>query len=178
VWQAISEPWDRFVPWKRLSPVRTDARACEGARDALEAVYLEHRTPLLRLAWLLTGSRMDAEDVVHDVIVRYGRIDAPPDNPRAYLRKMVVHAIHDLSRKEARTVVGHRTADPADPGPDVVEVWEAVRHLHEDLREAVVLRYHDDMSQKEISQLLGLPIGTVRSRISRGLSQLREVLHD
>lgn len=142
------------------------------------AVYLEHRTALLRLAWLLTGSRMDAEDVVQDVIVRYGRIGASPDNPRAYLRKMVVHAIHDLSRREARAVAGDRTPDPADPGPDSVEMWEAVRQLPERLREAVVLRYHDDLSQGEISQLLGLPLGTVRSRISRGLSQLREVLHD
>lgn len=163
---------------KRLSPVRSDTRPRGGAHDALEAAYVQHRTALLRLAWLLTGSRADAEDVVHDVMIRYGGMAVLPENPRAYLRTMVVHAIQDRSRKEARAVVGIRASDSGDQSPDLVEVWDAVRHLPGELREAIVLRYHDDMSQEEIAQVLGLPIGTVRSRISRGLSHLREVLHD
>lgn len=163
----------------RLSHVKSDAGLREGASLAgLEAAYLEHCGALLRLAWVLTGSRVDAEDVVHDVLIRYGGMETPPDNPRAYLRKMVIHGVHDLSRKQARAVVGFPISDPRDLGPDVVEVWDAVRQLPGELREVIVLRYHDDMSQEEISQVLGLPIGTVRSRISRGLSYLREVLHD
>ena len=69
---------------------------------ALEALYRKHQTMLLRLAWLLTGNRLDAEDLVQAVFLRYSRIDQPPANPKAYLRTMVVNAARDLGREHGR----------------------------------------------------------------------------
>lgn len=147
-------------------------------RMALEDVYLEHRTALLRLAWMLTGNRPDAEDVVQNAFVRYGRIASAPDNPGAYLRKMVVNAVHDLARRAARADATARLFNAVEAGPELGEMWDAVQRLPKDQREVLILRYHDDLSHEEIADAIGCPIGTVRSRISRGLARLREVCHD
>lgn len=150
-----------------------------GAENSvLEAAFLEHRTPLLRLAWMLTGSRADAEDVVQSVFVRYGSVTPPPDNPRAYLRRMVVNAVHDLARRTLRMTTSARLVDEVDSGTELRDIWAAVQELPEDQREVIVLHYHDDLTQEEIAAALDCPIGTVRSRISRGLARLRLECHD
>ena len=142
----------------------------------LEALYREHQTMLLRLAWLLTRNRLDAEDVVQGVFVRYSRIDEPPANPRAYLRMMVVNAARDLGQEHRRAGSAQIVADGISNSPEVFEIWDALQELPDDQRVVLILRYHDDLSHEEISHILDCPIGTVRSRISRGLARLREVM--
>jgi len=141
---------------------------------ALEALYRKHQTMLLRLAWLLTGNRLDAEDLVQAVFLRYSRIDQPPANPKASLRTMVVNAARDLGREHGRESPSQIVPDGISNSPEVSEIWDAIQELPDDQRVVLILRYHDDLSHEEISQILDCPIGTVRSRISRGLARLRE----
>ena len=143
-------------------------------RDVEEA-YREFAPSLLRLAWLLTSSRPDAEDVLQSVFVRYGRIESRPLRPDAYLRAMVVNAVHDLHRSRARAERFGARAEPdhVEVDPEAIEVWDAVQRLPQEQREVLVLRYNDDLSTEEISEVLDCPVGTVRSRLSRGLARLR-----
>lgn len=142
----------------------------------VERAYRALAPSLMRLAWLLTSSRADAEDVLHDVFARYGRLGSRPERPDAYLRTMVVNAVRDLYRARARRgrLAEQSAGDPLRVDPEVVEVWDAVQRLPQDQREIVVLRYHDDLGTEEIAEILGCPVGTVRSRLSRGLARLRE----
>jgi RNA polymerase sigma-70 factor (sigma-E family) len=139
---------------------------------------------LLRLAYVLTGNRADAEDVVQDALARalprWGRISTV-DDPDAYVRRMVVNAHVSWWRKFRRREspvsdpVPAGSVAPADPGPRDA-VWRACLALPEAQRTAVVLRYFEDLGYDEIAALTGVREGSVRSRVSRGLAAMRAEL--
>jgi RNA polymerase sigma-70 factor (sigma-E family) len=140
---------------------------------------------LLRLAFVLTGNRADAEDVVQDALSRalprWERIRRA-DDPDAYVRRMVVNAHTSWWRKFRRREspveeVRLDAVAPADlEGSD--RLWRACLALPADQRVAVVLRFYEEREYAEIAALTGVREGTVRSRVSRGLSVLREELGD
>ncbi|MCH1866384.1 SigE family RNA polymerase sigma factor [Nocardioides sp. CFH 31398] len=142
---------------------------------------------LLRLAYLLTGSRADAEDVVQDVLVRaLPRWEgiAAADDVDAYVRRMVVNAHTSWWRRWRKREtpveqVRDRAVEEARLRDD--DLWRACLALPADQRAAVVLRFYEDLSYAEIAALTGVREGTVRSRVSRGLAVLRarvETLED
>jgi len=140
---------------------------------------------LFRLAYVLTGNRVDAEDAVQDALSRalprWRRI-SELDDPDAYVRRMVINAHTSawrrLRRREA-PVAELRLGETATP--DVEEqdrVWQACLRLPPDQRVAVVLRYYEQCDYGEIADLTRVREGTVRSRVSRGLTALRSELED
>lgn len=147
-----------------------------GALD-IEAAYRAHRVDLLRLAYLLCGSRELSEDVVQTAFAsvhdRWGKLENPP----AYLRRSVVNLVKDHQRRRFRWA-----ARPVPPGPQVTlppevdETWRVVSRLAGHQRTVVVLHYYEDLSLVEIADLLGRPASTVRSDHRRALDKLREAL--
>jgi RNA polymerase sigma-70 factor (sigma-E family) len=155
----------------------------EGGR--LGELYRRHAPDAVRLAYLLTGDRALAEDLVHEAFVRmFGRFRdlRDPDAFRAYLRTTVVN----LARSHFRRARVERTylerqrppvegAEPPDPGPRE-ELWAALGLLSERQRAAIVLRYYEDLSEAEAADVLRCPVGTVKSLVSRGMDRLRREL--
>lgn len=157
--------------------------------DDFEAYVAARGTALLRLAYILTGNRSDAQDVVQEAlsraIPRWERIQRA-DDPDAYVRRMVVNAHISWWRKFKRR------ESPVDevfvPGvqagaDDVVEtragdeqLWAACRGLPKDQRAAVVLRYYEQLSYAEIAAMTGVAEATARSRVHRGLATLRTTM--
>jgi RNA polymerase sigma-70 factor (sigma-E family) len=133
---------------------------------------------LLRLAYVLTGNRHDAEDVVQDALSRalprWARISAV-DDPDAYVRRMVINAHTSWWRKfrKRESPVAEVLGGSIRSGARDVELWQACRALPEPLRTAVVLRFYEDMEYAAIAALTGVREGSVRSRVSRGLAILR-----
>ena len=141
---------------------------------------------LLRLAYVLTGNRADAEDVVQDALSRalphWSRI-ASVENPDAYVRRIVVNAHTSWWRKFRRRespvadpLPAGITAPAAQPAAEPGErhrIWQACLRLPEIQRTAVVLRYYEELEYAEIAALTGVREGSVRSRVSRGLAALR-----
>ncbi len=147
---------------------------------------------LLRLAYLLTGSSAEAEDVVQDALSRalprWSRISSLED-PDAYVRRMVINGHTSWWRRFRRRespveVVPERAAtdgagrDEAALTDDRLLVWQACLRLPEDQRVAIVLRYWEQRDYAEIAALTGVAEGTVRSRVSRGIAALRVDLGD
>ena len=139
---------------------------------------------LLRLAYVLTGNRADAEDAVQDALSRalprWEHIRSTGD-PDAYVRRMVVNAHTSWWRKFRRRespVAEVFTAGTAPPPAheERDRVWAACLALPEDQRVAVVLRYYERLEYAEIAALTGVAEGSVRSRVSRGLATLRVTL--
>jgi RNA polymerase sigma-70 factor (sigma-E family) len=137
---------------------------------------------LLKLAYTLTGNAADAEDVVQEALARalprWDRISRV-DNVDAYVRRMVVNAHTSWWRRSRR-----REAPVADPPSSEVDapglgfddhrrLWLACQALPESQRTAIVLRYYEQLEYAEIAELTGVREGSVRSRVSRGLSALR-----
>ncbi len=145
---------------------------------------------LLRLAHLLTGNAADAEDVVQEALARalarWSRISRVEDVD-AYVRRMVVNEHtswwRKFRRRESPTAEfrGDATVAGAQGGEglgvdDRDLLWQACRRLPEDQRTAVVLRFYEQLEYGEIAALTGVREGTVRSRVSRGIAVLRQVL--
>jgi DNA-directed RNA polymerase specialized sigma24 family protein len=148
--------------------------------DALDAdrFWREHYPALVRCAWLITGSRQDAEDAVHDAWVSCAGRLATVDLPLAYLRRAVVNACHGRHRRRMAEERAYRRvgeADVAVPG-HLVEFHDALRGLDARSRSVVVLRLFCDMPDDEIATTLGCREVTVRVIFHRSMLKLREVL--
>ncbi len=167
-----------------MMPTGTEPAAAT-ATDRLDELYVRFAPAGIRLAYLLTGDRALAEDLVQEAFVRFvGRLHylRDPASCEAYLRRTVVNLSKNHFRRKAveRSYVDRqidpRPADP--PEPDVV-AHEAMRaallRLPERQRAALVLRYYEDLPEAQIAQLLGCRPATVRSLVSRGLQALREI---
>ena len=155
----------------------------EGGR--LGELYAAHAPDAVRLAYLLTGDRALAEDLVHEAFVRlFGRFRdlRNPDAFGSYLRTTVVNLAksHFRRRRVERAYVDRASGEP-DVHPEVdVEgresMWRALQRLQPRQRAAIVLRYYEDLSEAQTAEVLGCAVGTVKSLVSRGIDQLREEL--
>jgi RNA polymerase sigma factor (sigma-70 family) len=98
----------------------------------------------------------------------------------AYLRRTVVNLAHKHFRRERTErayVQANQEALVAVSPPDVLlreELWQALRKLPYRQRCALVLRFYEDVSEKEAARLLGCRVGTVKSLVHRGLRSMRE----
>jgi RNA polymerase sigma factor (sigma-70 family) len=156
----------RNIAVKRLPPPTT----------MLEDLYRAKWSSMMRLAWLMTGSREAAEDIVHDAFLRLERSLGDVREPVPYLRRIVVREVYARQRHaEVERRHRPRVLEPVF-NPEVEEIWDAVRILPDRQRCALVLRFYSDHSIDEIAELLGCPSGTVKSLIHRGLARLREEL--
>jgi RNA polymerase sigma-70 factor (sigma-E family) len=141
--------------------------------DDFEALYRERWDPMVRLAYLLTGSQAIAEELVQDAFVSVHRSWARATNPPAYLRAAVVNACRSWGRRRALEVLRR----PAPPEPSVLvadELWDVLLTLPPRQRAAIVLRFYEDLPDEEIAVLLGCKVATVRTAVFRGLEKLRE----
>lgn len=155
-------------------------------RGRLETLYARHAPDAARLAYLLTGDRALAEDIVQDAFVRmFGRFRdlRNPDAFGSYLRTTVVNLTrshfrrrgveHTFLEKEARA-----PAKAAEQPGFQHEMWTALKRVTPRQRAAIVLRFYEDLSEAQTADVLGCAVGTVKSLVSRGLKQLREDLRD
>jgi RNA polymerase sigma-70 factor (ECF subfamily) len=156
----------------------------EADREAFEAEALPHVDRLFRLALWLERDRQEAEDLVQDTMIQalqsFHRFQ-PGTNCRAWLVAILQHV--RSNRRRAR----HRSPIAADeerlavtpfvpPIPEVLtdeDVLAALRRIPEFFQEVIVLCDVEELSYKEIAAALGIPIGTVMSRLHRGRALLR-----
>ena len=150
--------------------------------------FVQARWPaLVRTAYLLTGDRGRAEDLVQQTLVkvhrRWSHI-ASAESPYAYTRAALVNESTSWWRRRrvAETlgeIPAHVDRDPADRFDAVDtrdELARAVLQLPPRMRAVIVLRYFDDLSEAETASALGMSAGSVKSQASRGLARLRTVL--
>ena len=137
-------------------------------------------TRLLRAAYLLTGDRHSAEDLVQDVLSRMYVAWPRIDDPQAYARRALVHAATNRWRRAARRpeVALETKHDLASPGLDAerVDLLAALRQLPAGQRAVIVLRFLDDVSVDDTARALGCSAGTVKSQTARALPRLRALL--
>ena len=153
-----------------------------GSDEEFETFVRAHATALVRLAGALTGNPGVSEEVAQSALERvYMRWNKLAD-PLAYARQVVVNLCRDRGRGAAwRERVGLPAPDP--PAPDVIgehddrdELVRAVRALPYRQRAVVVLRFWQDLTERQVADTLGINVGTVKSQTSRALQRLRQQL--
>ena len=159
-----------------------------GERSAFEELVRRHEDRLFGLALRMTGNRTDALDATQDAFVAAFRRAHSFRGEAAFgtwIYRIAINASQDLLRKRSRDVVSETEETEAHAGgaervEDAVvarlDVARALAALPEEYREAVVMHDLGGVPYDEISQLTGAPMGTVKSRISRGRRQLAELL--
>ena len=158
------------------------------SQHTFEAVVVPHLDAAFNYARWLTRNDADAQDVVQDASVRAFRFFSSlrGDNPRAWLLTIVRNTWYaKVAQRNARPRVTEydEMADPRlDHHPDpetllqqqqtVDRVRRAVESLPVDFREVIVLRELEGLAYKDIADVIGVPIGTVMSRLSRARERL------
>jgi RNA polymerase sigma factor (sigma-70 family) len=124
----------------------------------------------------LTGSDPIAEEVVQEAFLRVHLSGRAPENAPAYLRTTVVNLCRNYLRR--RGVELRLPIPPASTvvNPEIDETFAALSRLPFKQRSVLVLRFYEDLTQREIAETLGCPIGSVKSSLHRGLAKLRKEL--
>ena len=156
----------------------------EQGREAFRVYVLARSGPLLRTAYLLTGNRADAEDLLQVALAKtYLAWDRIREREAldGYVRRVMVNAQTSFWRRrrvdERPVEVLPEQAGGRDAATDLVlhdALWSALARLPRRQRAAVVLRYYEDLSEAETAEVLGVSVGTVKSTTSRALARLRE----
>jgi len=157
-----------------LGPELLDALS----RRSFEEVFVTEYQPMVRLAYLLVDSGAVAEELVQEAFIRLHRRWDRVDAPGAYLRTTVVNLCRNEQRRRGRErrARDRDRADDAAVGLGADELLDAVAKLPAKRRAAVVLRYYEDLPEREIAEILGVRPGTVKSLLHRGLRELRTAL--
>jgi RNA polymerase sigma-70 factor (ECF subfamily) len=158
------------------------------ATDPFETIVAEHYEPLFRFAMSLTRLETDAEDLTQHTFYIWaakGRQLRDAAKIKTWLFTTLHRAFLMGRRRQGRWVfqdleaVAEQLPDPSPRTADQTDCYVALTALgrvDKVYQAAVALFYLDDCSCKEIAAILEVPIGTVKSRISRGLEQLREIM--
>lgn len=156
----------------------------EPAARGLDELYVRHAPAAFRTAYFLTGERDLAEDLVQDAFVRIaGRFRhlRTPTAFDAYLRRTIVNLFTShLRRVRLERAELKRRAAEARPGTEDHdptlhdELWSRVLLLPERQRAAIVLRFYEDLSERETAELLGCSTGAVNSLVAHAMATLRE----
>lgn len=164
--------------------VGTDPAQPRG-EPTVEDFLAAHGRALFRLAYLLTGTRVDAEDLIHDALVdlqRSWRKVANAAAPYAYARTVLINRhTSNRRRRSASEIPTDPITLPERPQPDAAArvdsdtaLWQRLSTLPPRMREVLVLRYFEDLSDPMIAEVLGIRPSAVRSTASRALAILRE----
>jgi RNA polymerase sigma-70 factor, ECF subfamily len=169
----------------RLPDPELIALARRGSAEAAGVLFDRYWEVAWRASYAVTADRELADDAAQDAVQRaFGALDrfeeTRPFGP--WLKRIAANRAIDLLRRERRLapLYEHATACSWDAGAagESRAVAEAVGSLDPQKRVVVVLRYWLDFSVEEIAGVLGIPVGTVGSRLSRALAELRIVLED
>jgi RNA polymerase sigma-70 factor (ECF subfamily) len=163
----------------------------QGSKEDLNRLVERHHSPLLGFLYrMVGGDRTVAEDLVQETFLRLLRSIAQYQHPRRFkpwLYAIAVNLARDFfrtaDRRHTDSVAADRLALIKDSGmmpeqyavaqDEAQQVATAITTLPSHQREVIVLRYYEAMSLAEIGEVLGIPVGTVKSRLSLGLRHLR-----
>jgi len=171
-------------------------RMSKGDEEAFRTVYEETRDHAYRLIYYLSSSKEDVGDIMSEVYIELLRCADKyrPEQPfTAWFNGLIVRQVRNWKRKnwrlyriveKVKLLADHSFDRKAEAKlsavGDQMELLPILRKLPLKAREVIVLRYYQDCTLEEISTLLDIPLGTVKSRHHHALKQLRhqfEAIH-
>ncbi|MFO7676718.1 MAG: sigma-70 family RNA polymerase sigma factor [bacterium] len=182
-------------PAGQASDLELIGRAQQGDTRAFDDLMMRYSNAVYRLAWSFVRNHADAEDVSQEAFIRawraIGRFD-PQYRFYTWIHRITVNLCMNHFRRRKRVRLeplpggepGSEWRDVPDPkpGPGGGELGRALDRalgrLPVEQRAVLVLRVREEMSYSEIGEALGIPVGTVMSRLSRARGHLRELLKE
>jgi len=167
----------------------------ESMKESFVRVYASESDSVFRFCFLRTSDREVAIDLTQEAFVRLwdtlSKGDADISNHRAFLFTIARHLVIDWYRKKKPVSLDALEEDGEDsPGESVARfestaeidsdarrLIDTMQQLEEPYRQAVHLRYVDELKPREIAEMLGESVNVISVRINRGLHKLRILLH-
>ena len=164
------------------------SQAQRGNRGAFSELVRLHRIGVINVVYRMSGDAQFAEDIAQEAFLRAwtNLHNYKPKSPfKNWLLRIATNAALDEIRRERKTVALESIQlDSSEPGPEAsfaqkevdVQVQQAILELPPASRAVLVLREYEGLSYKEIAESLGIPLGTVMSRLNYARSSLRQKL--
>ncbi|MBC5624615.1 sigma-70 family RNA polymerase sigma factor [Clostridium sp. NSJ-49] len=165
-----------FLNYRKKSNV---SKAKAGDKDAFVSLIDENRLNIYRVAKGILREEKDIEDAIQNTVIKaFEKMNTLKNNDyfKTWIIRILINECNDILRKNKRlvsfeeAVVEEKYSDKYEN----MDLTNAVSSLNDDLRNITVLYYFEDMSTVKIAKFLGIPEGTVRSRLSRAREKLRE----
>ena len=165
-----------------------------GDTQAFEALYDRHSRAAYRMAYRIMGKPQATEDLVQEAFLKVWRAAGSYRVHRGSARTWVLSIVHNLGIDQLRSLASRRRvqditqakAPTSQPSEEAfAETWrnsqseqvrEALRVLPQEQLKVIELAYFSGYTQKEIAELLKVPLGTVKGRARMGLKKMREYL--
>ena len=155
-------------------------------RPTLERLYLKQEKLLFNIAIRWTWNAAEAQELVQEAYLRLWtrRLRINPETASSYVYRIVLNLCQKHARRRerwrrVRSLFGANAVSPA--GPEVEwqndQLRSAIEELSENQRKVLLLTEYSDLKQREIAELLDIPIGTVASRRNLAIQRLKEAIH-
>ncbi|MBP3507650.1 MAG: sigma-70 family RNA polymerase sigma factor [Lachnospiraceae bacterium] len=139
-----------------------------------------YRNQLYMTAYSILKNEMDAEDAACNAILKgYEHLDQLKNSHKfkPWLITITKNEALKIRQKRLELPGNEKVEELLKPAQDnYSELWDVVQNLKEEYRLVVVMFYYNDLSIRDIADVLDIPVGTVKSRLNRGREQLKEVL--
>jgi RNA polymerase sigma-70 factor, ECF subfamily len=172
------------------------ARVLDGNRQAYSLLVDEYKSPIYNLAFRMTGNPDDADDLAQETFVRaFTKIKYfnQEKNFFTWLYTIGINLIRNHLKKNRQSIlnktsncdqipdkgdVNDRAQDDPALEEGITRMEESLRKLPVDLREAVILRFYEDIAFEEISAMTGASLSAVKMRVYRGLEKLKQLMRE
>lgn len=162
-------------------------KAMHGDKEAFSRVIIQNKEAMYKTAIVILKNEDDAYDALQDALIKMYRNISKLENKEAFnfwSRRIIVNCCYDIINKNKRVVdITTKVAenfeetreDIYDCEDSLVQILEKIEP---DLRLTVTLYYYNDLSTKEIGEILQIPVGTVKSRLARAREKLYQILQE
>ncbi|ANY71262.1 RNA polymerase sigma factor [Paenibacillus ihbetae] len=163
-------------------------QAQKGSKEALLQLIMADQDAYYRLAYSYMGNEHDAMDAMEDMIVSiYEKIDQLQNGEAFYSwsKTILVNRCKSLLRKKKRYLPMEEDQELSLAGSDdnpfrytesAMDIQELLSHLNAKQREVIELRYVHDLPYQTIADITGVPLGTIKSRLSQGIQKLKVLI--
>lgn len=149
-------------------------------QKTFSSLIKEYSVNMYRLSYGILHSGADAEDAVSEAVLKaYENLNTlrKPESFKAWIMQITVNEARKIYRRSQKhTCIEHVQEMAPAFYDDYHELWDVVMKLEESYREVIILYFYEQLSLKEISKVLHIAEGTVKSRLFRGKKLLREML--
>lgn len=169
-----------FLNYRKKSTV---SKAKKGNKEAFLALIDENRLNLYRVARGILSNKEDIEDALQNTVIQsFQKINSLKKDEyfRTWIIRILINECNEVLRKNKKITYldENNDTDVYTDSYENMDLTKAINFLSEELRITTVLFYFEDMSLKDIAKTLKIPEGTVRSRLTRARTKLREIISE
>lgn len=168
--------FDELSAYVNVKEMTAQPTAVDAPTETFESVFGQRWTRMVKLATLTNGSAAVAEEIVQDAFEQLHKNWATVHQPTAWLRAAVVNRCRDWLRRRTLERRHAVAADDLTEPDEGIAMRDALSMVTPRQRAAIVLRFYEELNEREIADLLGCRPGTVKSLLARGLQTLRKEL--